>query len=245
MGFDQKIMKEIVKQLIPSPLMKWRRQFIASREQKKFAGKSVAETFNEIYDKNLWGGEAGEFYSGEGSTEVYSTVYAENIQRFIEENEIETVVDLGCGDFRVGSQIASPEINYIGVDIVPALIENHRKKFANERVSFQCLNIVEDELPKGDLCLIRQVLQHLSNDEICKILQNCRDFKHLLITESYPSAARKLVPNIDIPHGPDMRLHFDSAVCLDQPPFSVKNVQLFLDVEAEEGNHIKTFLIQQ
>jgi len=31
---------------------------------------------------------------------------------------------------------------------------------------FLCLDIISDELPDGDLCLLREVLQHLSNREM-------------------------------------------------------------------------------
>ena len=96
------------------------------------------------------------------------------------------------------------------------------KNFGSENRNFRQANIVEDELPEGDLCLIRQVLQHLSNAEIKQILENCKNFKYLIITEHYPNPNVELVPNLDIPHGPDMRLHYDSAVVLDKPPFNVK-----------------------
>ncbi len=225
--------------------MQKRRQRIAQREQNRFAEKSVSETFSEIYEKNVWGGKSGEFYSGEGSGEKYARRYAETIRNFIAENNIKQVVDLGCGDFRVASKFVSENIHYTGCDIVPKLVEHLNENYASENVEFRCVNIIEDSLPNGDLCLIREVLQHLSNAEISKILENARKFKYLIITENYPRADKKLIPNLDIPHGPEMRLHFDSAVCLDQPPFNLKNLKILLDAEAEEGTRIKTFVIEQ
>jgi hypothetical protein len=100
-------------------------------------------------------------------------------------------------------------------------------------------------LPDGDLCLVRQVLQHLSNAEISKVLENVRKYKYLIVTEHYPNPVIKMKPNLDIPHGPTVRLRYDSAVVLDKPPFNLKNTQLLLDVEAEEETRIKTFLVSR
>ena len=239
------MIKNIVKKIIPSSVIEWRTRKISAKNQRKFADKTAAETFSEIYERNAWGGERGEFYSGDGSTAKYATVYAETIRKFTLENKIERVVDLGCGDFRVASKFVSGNFHYTGCDVVFSLVKHLNETHKNETTEFRCINIVEDELPDGDLCLIRQVLQHLSNAEITKVLQNAEKFKYLIITEHYPSPQKEFVPNLDIPHGPSVRVQFDSAVVLDKPPFELKNVRLLLDVEAEEGTRIKTFLVSR
>jgi SAM-dependent methyltransferase len=237
------MIKNLIKKIIPSSVLEKRRRKISAENQQKFADKSVAETFSEIYEKNAWGGEQGEFYSGDGSGEEYADVYAATIRKFIAENKIKRVVDLGCGDFRVASKFVSGDFHYTGCDVVFSLVKHLNESYKSERVEFRCVNIVEDELPDGDLCLIRQVLQHLSNAEIAKVLQNAQKFKYLIITEHYPNPKKEFEPNLDIPHGPSVRVQFDSAVVLDKPPFNLNNVKLLLDVEAEEGTRIKTFLV--
>jgi len=237
------MIKNAVKKIIPASLLEWRRRKVSAREQQKFADKTAAETFSEIYERNTWGGEQGEFYSGDGSTQKYADAYAEIVRKFIAENKIERVVDLGCGDFRVAAKFVSGNFHYTGCDVVFSLIKHLNETRKNETTEFRCVNIVEDELPDGDLCLIRQVLQHLSNAEIMQVLENTQQFKYLIITEHYPNSAKEFVPNLDIPHGPTVRARFDSAVVLDKPPFNLKNVKLLLDVEAEEGTRIKTFLV--
>jgi len=237
------MIKNAVKKIVPASLLEWRRRKISAKNQQKFAVKTVAETFSEIYDRNIWGGEQGDFYSGDGSGEKYAAVYAETVKKFIAENKIERVVDLGCGDFRVASRFVFSAFHYTGCDVVFSLVKHLNETHKNDTTEFRCVNIVEDELPDGDLCLIRQVLQHLSNAEITKVLQNAEKFKYLIITEHYPSPQKEFVPNLDIPHGPSVRVQFDSAVVLDEPPFNLKNVKLLLDMEAEEGTRIKTFVM--
>jgi len=127
-------------------------------------------------------------------------------------------VDLGCGDFGVGSRLLAPDLRYTTIDIVPDLVEYNRKRFAGMSVEFKCLNIIDDELPKGDLCLVRQVLQHLSNAEILRILNKLRAYRFAIVTEHVYSGPG-WHPNVDKPHGPGTRIPARSGVFLDAPPF--------------------------
>jgi hypothetical protein len=46
--------------------------------------------------------------------------------------------------------------------------------------------MVANALPDGDVCLIRQVFQHLSNAEVNEVLRKLNKFKKVYITEGYP-----------------------------------------------------------
>ena len=81
--------------------------------------------------------------------------------------------------------------------------------------------MIEDPLPDGDVCFVRQVLQHLSNDQILKILPKLAAYKYVFVTEHIPTRTKSYTPNVDNPHGPDVRLYWNSGVFLEQPPFSV------------------------
>mgnify|MGYP002479352461 CR=1 FL=1 len=80
------------------------------------------------------------------------------------------VVDLGCGDFNVGSRLRPFCEKYVACDVAAPVVEVNREKFADLDVGFRQLDIIESELPEGDAVLIRQVLQHLSNADIEKIV---------------------------------------------------------------------------
>jgi SAM-dependent methyltransferase len=171
------------------------------------------------------------------------------VRGLIKEKGITKVVDLGCGDFTVGSRLLMNGIRYTGVDIVAALIQRNLQEFSNENVSFQCLDITSDPLPDGELCLLRQVLQHLSNVQITKVLTKIDKYRYVLITEHYPAPTVHGVPNKDKPHGADIRVYDDSAVYLNLPPFNMTISRLVLEVEAgvglaNPGEVIRTFLIE-
>ena len=116
--------------------------------------------------------------------------------------------------------------HYVGVDIVRELIDYNTAKFANEQITFECANVIEDPLPDGELCLIRQVLQHLSNQQISSVLTNCEKFPYLVVTEGVYQG-RQICPNVDILHGPDTRVFKHSGVFLDREPFNRRTRDVF------------------
>ena len=193
--------------------------------------KSSKDVFSEIYEKNLWGGKVGTFYSGSEISDIPAGLYIDVVRNFMRDREVRSVVDLGCGDFKIGRQISEACESYVGVDVVPALIEHLRDEYSSSRVSFACLDASLDDLPSGDLCLIRQVLQHLSNEQISRILKKLSTFKYLIVTEHYPNDSNFRSFNMDKVHGRDTRLDYGSAVYLQNPPFNVGSQTLLLQTQ--------------
>jgi SAM-dependent methyltransferase len=210
---------------------------------KRYAGLDAAAVFSDVYASKQWGDEKDQtFTSGTGSGDTYTNRYCELVTSFILKHKVQTVVDIGCGDFRVGRKIAGPEILYTGVDVVQDLITYNEKAFGTDLVRFQRGDLTTGVLPDADLCLIRQVLQHLSNEEIVVALQRCRRYRYTIITEHVPTGSR-IRPNLNKPHGPDTRLYSNSGVFLDQPPFFQK-ITTLLDVPADKWSVLRSCLIE-
>lgn len=186
----------------------------------RYRHSDLQKIFEDIYTNRSWGGQEdpGAFNSGSGSDLGPSTPYVDIIRKYIHESGAANVVDLGCGDFRVGSRIvAGLGIRYTGVDIARPLIARLNATAAGPMIEFQCLNIVEDPLPSGDLYLIRQVLQHLSNHQIATILGKLQG-ADVIVTEHVPIGPG-VKWNKDKTAGPDIRLYRNSGVFLEHPPF--------------------------
>lgn len=176
----------------------------------------------QIYELNLWGTNGEDFYSGEGShaAEIVKP-YVETVKDFLTSFEKPLIVcDLGCGDFNVGKQLVQFTQKYVAVDIVPELIERNQQQFSTEKVIFICLDIANDELPKGDCALVRQVLQHLSNAEIVRIVEKLYTYQYVILTEHLPQGT--FVPNTDIISGQGIRLKKHSGINLQAAPFNFK-----------------------
>lgn len=227
-------MKNLIKKCIPSPVLALRRIILKRISDRRLAAASVEKVFTDIYANNVWGGVKGEFCSGDGSRdEQIISAYIQMVAEKTKAHNLQSseFVDLGCGDFRVGELLLPLCKKYLGVDVVRTLIDSLTSEYGNEKVAFEVLNIVEDALPAGDVCFIRQVLQHLSNKEIKAILQKLNKYKLVFITEHYPCDNPAIVVNIDKVHGGCVRVSNNSGVYLTEPPFSLPEEKLELVLE--------------
>ncbi len=180
------------------------------------------KAMEQVYEMNLWGSDNSEFYSGEGShlPEIVSP-YIKVLTSFL--NSFKTplsVCDLGCGDFNVGKELVKYTKKYIAIDIVDDLIKHNKVKFNKDNLEFQCLDVSADNLPSGDCVLLRQILQHLSNSEVKKIVNKLTNFKYIFLTEHVPLG--DFIPNKDIISGQGIRLKKQSGIKLTSPPFNFK-----------------------
>jgi SAM-dependent methyltransferase len=221
----------------------YRRLWVVPRIQRAYRSLSIAETFQRVYRTKTWGDNGTPFSSGGGSRGPIVEQYCALITKLVAQHEVHSIVDLGCGDFVVGGRIVEGNaVDYTGVDVVPELIEYHQKRVANPRVHFLCADITTDKLPTADLCLIRQVLQHLSNDEIQKVLANVAGFPRILISEDIPVKPKKF--NRDKPHGPDVRGTHGSGIWPEYPPFNLRVAQAW-ELPLSEKSKLRIVLIDQ
>jgi hypothetical protein len=237
--------KRLLAPLTPRFVTDWRTKRWARRHDLVFASKSAQEAFSLIYEAKLWGGREGaDFYSGPGShdQEVIGP-YLDAISTFLKgfDNKPD-VVDLGCGDFNIGRQVRSLCGRYIACDVVPLLIERNKLKFGHLDVDFRCIDIVEDELPPGQIVFLRQVLQHLSNAQIARVVSKLGAYQILVLAEHLP-AKQEFVPNRDKPIGDGTRLgrSADSGIVVTAPPFNLSVTSEHVVCETpQDGGVIRT-----
>jgi SAM-dependent methyltransferase len=113
---------------------------------------------SHYWDARYRGGGA----SGAGSLGRLARFKAGVINRFVQDNAIDSLIDLGCGD---GSQLAllEPPENYIGVDVSPTALARCAARFPNRRfVPYE----QSGSLPLADLTLSLDVIYHLVEDAV-------------------------------------------------------------------------------
>jgi hypothetical protein len=206
--------------------------------------------FTRIYAHGHWGRSPDphdRFFSGSGSRDpAVVEPYIESVEAFVRSLPFKpSGLDLGCGDFFVGSCIRHLFDHYTACDVVGPMIDHHRARFQHFDVDFRKLDISRDPLPQADVGMVRQVLQHLSNDCIARFVtaipHSCR---YLICTEHLP-AVEGFPSNIDKPTGGYIRLEAGSGVDLMQPPFNLQAVaQRQLCVVPEHDGVIVTTLYQ-
>ncbi len=202
--------------------------------------------FSDIYRDNTWGDPSEEdlFYSGDGShKEEFVSEFVEPTIKFLETfSSPPSVLDLGCGDFSVGSKIRSKCGKYIAADIVSELIEYNKIKYKNLDVEFLNLDITTDNFPDAEIIIVRQVFQHLSNYHIQKALTNISkgNFKYLISAEDkfhsmndYDQTQKDFEPGFSI--------QVNRGIKISEPPFNFNYIEKMV---LHDGGMVKGFIFQ-
>jgi hypothetical protein len=131
--------------------------------------------FSQVLKENLWGGVSSR--SGRGSEGTFAERKIALIKEIATDYKVTTLLDLGCGDFFWMKEAVRSIDHYHGIDIVEELIDVNSKQFGGDRVSFQCLDLINPDqqklltVRKADLVLCLDVIGHLLNDEVDSLLR--------------------------------------------------------------------------
>ncbi|XP_074660653.1 uncharacterized protein LOC141913102 [Tubulanus polymorphus] len=201
---------------------------ISNNRRIETAGQRMA-SFQEVYEKHLWGAQEPGYKGIQGSGAGSSVHYAQlmmkvldsliNMAKKVTGKSKVSFLDIPCGDMVWIPKFLENrnDINYTGMDIVPELIKSHKTRFANRsNWSFRHGDIVNDPLKEQfDIIFCRHMLQHLSTADALKVLKHFSDSgSRFLLTTSWLGTKA----NIELPtfqHGRFRRMN------LELPPFSL------------------------
>jgi SAM-dependent methyltransferase len=158
----------------------------------KITSLSTKDKFTEIYRNNLWNNE--ESRSGGGSTVSRTSKIRNQLPELLRAKGIGSICDAGCGDFNWMKHVDLRQIEYIGVDIVGEMIAANNRNYGSSDKCFLERDIIRDVLPMTDLILCREVLHHLSFEDICSATINFKKCAKYLIATSNPY----MIENVDI-----------------------------------------------
>jgi len=174
----------------------WKRDRMLFEERKKrnFPGHEVTG-MTHLQQTNAW---RNQYRAGPGELESVSGYgsYLENTKEIREAlpgiftaYDIKTFTDIPCGDWNWMKEVDLGGIEYRGYDIVPEMILANQAKYGKlEGITFGVRNIVEDSIPKSDLVMCRDLLFHLSNWWITKVLKNIKvSGSKLFLSTSFPN----------------------------------------------------------
>jgi SAM-dependent methyltransferase len=126
--------------------------------------------FTEMYHRNKAALPGS--VSGPGSDLDPTQVIRNLLPRLFRELKLSSMLDIPCGDFNWMRFVDLAGMKYIGADIIAELVESNRVDYALENITFEHLNLIQDDLPEVDLILCRDCLVHFSFDDIFKALHN-------------------------------------------------------------------------
>ena len=135
--------------------------------------------FSHIYANHVWGGESK---SGIGSNVANARPYVERLQPLIDDPEVERVLDLGCGDWTFSQHLDLTSVEYVGIDIVPDLVNELTERYGAPNIEFVAGNFLDMDLPDADLLICKDVLQHLSREQVDRFIERLAQFPRALLT---------------------------------------------------------------
>ena len=122
--------------------------------------------------------------SGPGSGEHETEVWREFLHRYMHRNRVQSVLDLGCGDWQSTRLMDWTGIAYHGIDVVPQVIEECRIRHGAPGITFECADVLTCVLPPADLVIAKEVLQHWPLDAI-RAFRKRTAWRRVLLVNDY------------------------------------------------------------
>jgi hypothetical protein len=146
------------------------------------SGLARKRRFSSIYATNYW--RNSESRSGLGSSLEQTEAVRAALPMMCRDLGIGSLLDIPCGDLNWIRHVELPGVEYIGADIVPALIASNVAQFGASGRKFVVLDLVRTVPPRVDLIFCRDLFVHLPFADIARAFTNIRRSRSgwLLIT---------------------------------------------------------------
>jgi len=154
----------------------------------------LSKKFSKVYKENLFHGTVSK--SGNGSDLTQTETLRLELPTLFKKLEINSILDLPCGDFYWMSKVVSKDLVYTGADVVPELILKLNSEYKGKNRNFLEINIANKKIEKYDAIFCRDLFVHLSNKDIAKSLKNIIDSES---TYLFTTTFTRIINNKDLP----------------------------------------------
>ena len=137
----------------------------------------VKQRFRRIYRRHYHYWQSNESTSGLGSTLANTENIRTALPALLQKYDIRTIVDVPCGDFNWMRHLIgqTPFVrSYIGLDIVPELIQENQRKYSSDHIRFLEFDVITTTPPIADLVIVRDCLIHFSFADARRALKNIK-----------------------------------------------------------------------
>jgi hypothetical protein len=193
------------------------KRFAARRAE--FQGLDLAQRFERIHETNLWGADTS--VSGVGSELDATAAIRARLPSLLKELGVRSLLDAPCGDHRWMASLDLDLERYVGMDIVPSIIEALRQRYQGDpRRAFVLADLTRDALPCCDLILSRDCLVHFSFATVARAMRNLKaSGATWLLATTFPELER----NEDIEDADWRPLNFEQPPLHWPAPFKLIN----------------------
>ena len=138
--------------------------------------------FNLIFKSYHWRdyrkANLDESFSGLGSDLNVTKQLIKDLDFFLKNNQIVSILDVACGDFVWMNKLINlnKNLNYLGLEIVESVVSSNNEKFSTEKIKFICSDVINDKLPQNyDFVLVRDFFIHIKNTDIISLIKRIKD----------------------------------------------------------------------
>lgn len=174
--------------------------------------------FDSIYANGGWNGLG----SGPGSTPEFTKGFRKVLENLLDEKNITSVFEPGCGDWQWQSLVDWGERSYIGVDIVEKVIIKNAIWYPH---LFAHADIFEiKRWPKADLMIVKDLVHHITQERVCALMDRALNYKCVLWVVDMEDETE----DSEICNWPDgvwrggMKLLYDFDLSVENYPFGRK-----------------------
>jgi len=121
-----------------------------------------------------------------GNTKRLRSTFAEIIELVGDGHRAVKINDVGCGDLAWMKTMLTTKIDYVGYDVVKWPTWDELRE---QGVDLVQQDVVADDMRDADLVICRDVMIHLPNDMILKLLSRCRARTKWLLATTYAEAS--------------------------------------------------------
>ncbi|MBV8472026.1 MAG: class I SAM-dependent methyltransferase [Hyphomicrobiales bacterium] len=177
--------------------------------------RPLSEKFTLIYENKLWVKSAPHLNreksaSGHGSTLRSTQTLRPQLEELIKSLKPASLFDVPCGDFNWMKEVRFPnDCDYVGADVVAPLIDRLQQRYGYEAGAsprdrggtarsrrFLVFDLCSDPLPPFDILFCKDCLQHLSNSDVQRVIENIvrSEVKYVMISNHWGVESNKNVP---------------------------------------------------
>lgn len=106
---------------------------------------------------------------------------AQNLPELFRSLGIQSLIDVGCGDFGWMSTVDLTDIEYLGVDIVSDLVDSLQQNYTRSNIKFQKMNVLEEPPESADLWFCRDLLNLLDFQQTAQFFSKYLESRSLYL----------------------------------------------------------------
>lgn len=160
----------------------------------------MQRAFTDAHMQNLFGntpgndGGAKDVYFGNSANPDKCQEYIQMVNTFLTKPDVQRVIEVGCGDMRLSSQLDLSKVDsYTCIDVVPQVVEHAKATHKLPNAHFVSGDASTMKM-RGDLLIVKDVFHYWPNEDLVRFTRNnVPNFRYSILTHDPREPPRSAV----------------------------------------------------